>query len=33
VIAEIEAIDSPHLFFVDDALGLNRNAAKSFLRK
>lgn len=28
VIAEIEAIDSPHLFFVDDALGLNRNAAK-----
>jgi radical SAM superfamily enzyme YgiQ (UPF0313 family) len=28
VIAEIEAIDSPYLFFVDDALGLNRNAAK-----
>ncbi len=28
VIAEIEAIDSPHLFFVDDALGLNRNVAK-----
>jgi radical SAM superfamily enzyme YgiQ (UPF0313 family) len=28
VIAEIEAIDSPHLFFVDDALGLSRNAAK-----
>ena len=28
VIAEIEAIDSPHLFFVDDALGLNRKAAK-----
>lgn len=28
VIAEIEAIDSPHLFFVDDALGLNRPAAK-----
>jgi radical SAM superfamily enzyme YgiQ (UPF0313 family) len=28
VIAEIEAIDSPHLFFVDDALGLNRNGAK-----
>jgi radical SAM superfamily enzyme YgiQ (UPF0313 family) len=27
VIAEIEAIDSPHLFFVDDALGLNRKAA------
>ena len=28
VIAEIESIDSPHLFFVDDALGLNRNTAK-----
>ena len=28
VIAEIEAIDSPYIFFVDDALGLNRNAAK-----
>ncbi len=28
VIAEIESIDSPHLFFVDDALGLNHNAAK-----
>ncbi|MBE0616343.1 MAG: B12-binding domain-containing radical SAM protein [Proteobacteria bacterium] len=28
VIAEIQAMDSPHLFFVDDALGLNRNAAK-----
>jgi radical SAM superfamily enzyme YgiQ (UPF0313 family) len=28
VIAEIEAIDSPHLFFVDDSLGLNRIAAK-----
>lgn len=28
VIAEIESIDSPHLFFVDDALGLNRNGAK-----
>jgi len=28
VIAEIESIDSPHLFFVDDALGLNRDAAK-----
>jgi len=28
VIPEIEAIDSPYLFFVDDALGLNRNAAK-----
>jgi len=27
VIAEIGAIDSPHLFFVDDALGLNRKAA------
>ena len=29
VIAEIESIDSPHLFFVDDALGLNRNAARN----
>ncbi|HWR58983.1 MAG TPA: radical SAM protein [Thermodesulfovibrionales bacterium] len=28
VIAEIESIDSRNLFFVDDALGLNRNAAK-----
>ena len=28
VIAEIESIDSPHLFFVDDALGLNRMKAK-----
>jgi len=28
VVAEIEAIDSPHLFFVDDALGLNRDSAK-----
>lgn len=28
VIAEIEAIDSPYLFFVDDALGLDRKAAK-----
>src|SRR4030042_296734 len=28
VIAEIESIDSPHLFFVDDALGLHRNAAQ-----
>ena len=28
VIAEIESIDSPHLFFVDDALGLNRKTAK-----
>jgi radical SAM superfamily enzyme YgiQ (UPF0313 family) len=28
VISEIESIDSPHLFFVDDALALNRNAAK-----
>ena len=28
VIAEIETVDSPYLFFVDDALGLNRNAAK-----
>jgi radical SAM superfamily enzyme YgiQ (UPF0313 family) len=30
VIAEIESIDSPHLFFVDDALGLNRKVAKEF---
>jgi radical SAM superfamily enzyme YgiQ (UPF0313 family) len=28
VIAEIESINSPHLFFVDDALALDRNAAK-----
>ena len=28
VIAEMESIDSPHLFFVDDALGLDRNSAK-----
>ncbi len=28
VIAEIETIDSPYLFFVDDALGLNRQEAK-----
>lgn len=28
VIAEIESIPSPHLFFVDDALGLNRAVAK-----
>jgi radical SAM superfamily enzyme YgiQ (UPF0313 family) len=28
VIAEIESIDSPRLFFADDALGLNRNVAK-----
>lgn len=28
VIAEIESIESPHLFFVDDALGLDRNGAK-----
>ena len=28
VMAEIESIDSPHLFFVDDALGLNRTHAK-----
>jgi radical SAM superfamily enzyme YgiQ (UPF0313 family) len=28
VIAEIESIDSHHLFFVDDTLGLNRAAAK-----
>lgn len=29
VIAEIESIDSTHLFFVDDAVGLNRHAAKA----
>ncbi len=28
VIAEIASIDSPHIFFVDDALGLNRKMAK-----
>lgn len=28
VIAEIEAVDSPYIFFVDDALALNRNSAK-----
>ena len=28
VIAEIETINSRHIFFVDDALALNRNAAK-----
>ncbi len=28
VIAEIEAIDSPYIFFVDDALALNRKEAK-----
>jgi radical SAM superfamily enzyme YgiQ (UPF0313 family) len=28
VIAEIESIDSPHLFFCDDALGLNRKVAR-----
>ena len=28
VIAEIESIDSPYLFFCDDALGLNRKVAK-----
>jgi radical SAM superfamily enzyme YgiQ (UPF0313 family) len=28
VIAEIEAIDTPYIFFVDDALGLNRDEAK-----
>jgi radical SAM superfamily enzyme YgiQ (UPF0313 family) len=28
VIAEIESIDSPYLFFCDDALGLDRNVAK-----
>ena len=33
VIAEIESIDSPHIFFVDDALGLNRNVAKELFTK
>jgi len=28
VIAEIESLDSPHFFFVDDALGLNREVGK-----
>jgi radical SAM superfamily enzyme YgiQ (UPF0313 family) len=28
VIAEIESINSPHILFTDDALGLNRNVAK-----
>ena len=28
VIAELESVDSTHLFFVDDAIGLNRNAAR-----
>jgi radical SAM superfamily enzyme YgiQ (UPF0313 family) len=31
VIAEIESVESPHLFFVDDAFGLNRNEAKKLL--
>jgi radical SAM superfamily enzyme YgiQ (UPF0313 family) len=29
VIAELESVDSTHLFFVDDAVGLNRNAARN----
>jgi radical SAM superfamily enzyme YgiQ (UPF0313 family) len=29
VIAEIESVDATHLFFVDDAIGLNRNAARN----
>jgi radical SAM superfamily enzyme YgiQ (UPF0313 family) len=28
VIAEIESLDAPHFFFVDDALGLNREVGK-----
>jgi len=28
VVAEIQSMEAPHLFFVDDALGLNRKAAK-----
>jgi radical SAM superfamily enzyme YgiQ (UPF0313 family) len=30
VVAELESIDSPYLFFVDDALGSNRAIAKKF---
>jgi radical SAM superfamily enzyme YgiQ (UPF0313 family) len=33
VVKEIEAIDSPHIFFVDDALALNRNAAKQLFKE
>jgi radical SAM superfamily enzyme YgiQ (UPF0313 family) len=33
VIAEIASIDSTHLFFVDDALGLNRKVAKELFTK
>ena len=33
VIAEIETIDSPYLFFVDDNLALNRYLAKEFFRE
>ena len=29
MIAELESIEATHLFFVDDAVGLNRNAAKN----
>jgi radical SAM superfamily enzyme YgiQ (UPF0313 family) len=29
VITEIESLDSPHFFFVDDALGLNREVGKN----
>jgi radical SAM superfamily enzyme YgiQ (UPF0313 family) len=33
VIAEIESVDSPYLFFVDDALALNRPAAKKLFKE
>lgn len=33
VIAEIESVDFPYLFFVDDSLGLNRAAAKKLFTK
>ena len=33
VIAEIDSIASPHLFFVDDSFGLKRNAAKKLVRE
>ena len=33
VIAEINSIDFPYFFFVDDSFGLNRNATKQLLRE
>ncbi len=33
VIAEIESIDSPYIFFIDDAIGLNRTTAKELFTK